>query len=396
MRLKQLFIITIIIILSTTLVLGAGIGSRKLKYNVEFISNEQIVFDYQLITTSQKTMDYEFYVLNEDEIYNHPEETRLNFTPYVEFEPKILKNIAPGQNPGFTVKINLPETIEPPGEHGLRVCVQESLSSGGMMGSRSGACGRINVMIPYPGKYLLIALTAYDTDVNKAAKVELFLNSRGLKDIQQITGAINIFNEKDELVKTLPIEKTSLKSRERKTLNFLIDTMGMYPGEYTAKAKINWDEGIKIKEDIFRIGSEKVKLLEITKKYQNNTINPVEMKVKNDWNKKTKNIYATINVGGKQLKTPTIELGAWTEGRLQTYWDTKGLSVGEYPADIKIHYADKEDTYTETFTIVPHKIEKPELQKVKTPISGLMISVIIIIIILVILNALLLLKLRKK
>jgi hypothetical protein len=396
MKIKQILIIIAIILLNSTLILGAGIGSDKLTYQMEFIPNTNLEFEYQLITTSKQTMDYEFYILNEDEVYDMPKELRVNYSDYVEFQPKILKNIAPGARPKFKAIINLPEDLSPPGEHGVRICVQESLSSTGTVGSRSGACGRIIFNIPYPGKYLIIGLIAQDTDVNNAAKIDLSLNSRGEKDINEVKGAIEIYDENNNLVKTLTVPKTSLKSRERKIINLLLDTIGMKSGEYTAKAVIKWDEGIKTKEDIFRIGAEKVKLLEITKEYQNNTINPVEMKLKNDWNKRTTNINAIIKVSNQELKTPTIELGAWQEGTLKTYWDTTGLEIGEYPAEITLNYANKADIYKETFTITEKIIETPELSKVSIPLSGLMIAIIFIVILLILINLFLVFKLRKK
>jgi len=396
MKFKQAILILALILLNTTIVLGAGIGSNKLTYQVEFSPNKQVEFEYQLITTSSQTMDYELYTTNEDEIYPVPPELRLNLTPYVRFEPIELKNIAPKTNPRFKAIIQMPESFPIPGEHGVRACVQEGTGSGGMVGSRSGACGRIIINIPYPGKYLIIALTAQDTDLGATVPVELFLNNRGLEDIKEITGTLYVYDENDNLVKTVPLEKTGLLSRERKTQKIFIDTIGLKPGEYRIKAEIKWDNGVEIKEAVFKIGAEKVELLEITKTYQNNTINPVEMKVKNNWNKKTENIYSVIKVSGHEIKTPTIELGAWQEGLLKTYWDTKGLEIGNYPAEITIHYNNKQDTYKETFTIIEQAIEKPEMQKVKMPISGLMITVIIVIIILIILNMLLLIKLSRR
>lgn len=396
MNAQKTILILIVILLNATLVLGAGIGSNKLTYQVEFSPNKQVEFEYQLITTSLQTMDYELYTANEDEIYEAPPELRLNLTQYVRFEPIELKNIAPKTNPKFKAIINMPASFPIPGEHGVRACVQEGQGSGGMVGSRSGACGRIIINIPYPGKYLITGITAHNTDLGGTAKIDLFLNNRGLEDIKEITGTIYIYDENNNLVKQISIEKTSLLSRERKTQNLFIDTMGLKPGEYTAKAEIKWDNGVERKEAVFRIGAEKVELLEITKTYQNNTINPVEMKVKNNWNQQTQNIYAVINAEGQELKTPTIELGAWQEGILKTYWDTKGLGLGDYPAEIILHYNNKEDKYKETFTIIEQAIEKPEMQKVKIPLSGLMIFVIIIIIILILLNIGLIIKLSRR
>ena len=396
MSMQKTILVLIVILLNATLALGAGIGSNKLTYQIEYSPNKQVEFEYQLITTSQQTMDYELYTINEDEAYEAPLELRVNFTPYVTFEPNALKNIAPKTNPKFRIKINMPASLSPPGEHGVRACVQEGQSSGGMVGSRSGACGRIIINIPYPGKYLLIGLTAHDTDLGGTAKIDVFLNNRGLEDIREITGNIYVYDENNNLVKQVSIEKTSLISRERKTQTLFIDTIGLKPGEYTAKAEIRWDNGVERKEATFRIGAEKVELLEITKTYQNNTINPVEMKVKNNWNQQTQNIYATIKVEGQEIKTPTIELGAWQEGALKTYWDTKGLNIGGYPAEIFLHYNTKEDKYTETFTVIEQKIEKPEMQKVKIPLSGLMIAVIIIIAILILLNIGLIIKLSRR
>ena len=396
MKIKHVLIMLVLFLININLVLGAGIGSNNLRYEVEFHPNQEFEFEYQLITTSTQTMDYELYTLNEDEIYDTPEEIKVNFTPYIQFTPAKLKDVNPGEKPSFKAKIKTPEKMLSPGDHGVRICVQETLSSGGTVGSRSGACGRIVFKIPYPGKYLIIGLTAHNTNINKAAKLDLVLNSRGEQDINQITGEIKIFDENKNLVKSLPIQKLSLKSRERKTISSFLDTIGMKPGEYTARAEIKWDEGTEIKEDTFRIGAEKVELLEITKTYKNNTINPVKMKIKNNWNKKTENIFAVININEQELKTPTTELGAWQESTLKTYWDTTGLKVGKYPAAITMHYAGKKHTYKETFTITEQAIETPGMEKIKAPISGLMIAIIIVVIILLILNVFLIYKLTRK
>lgn len=395
MKLIKIILILILFLINIIAVQGAGIGSDKLTYQVEFEPNKNMVFEYQLITTSTKTMDYELYVMNEDEIYGAPEELRINFRPYVQFKPEELKNIAPGANPRFKAKIILPEKIKIPGEHGLRICVQEGLGTEGTVGSRSGGCGRIRINIPYPGKFLIISLKAFDTDVGKTAKLELFLNSRGEQDINEVKGVIEIYDENDKLVKTLNIEKTSLKSKERKTTELFLDTINFKPGEYTAKAKIQWDGGLKEAESKFLIGAAKVELLEITKTYRNNTINPVEMKIKNNWNKQTENIYAAIETPNGEIKTPTATLEAWQEGLLNTYWDTTGLEIGNYHVKINLHYADKQDIYKETFIITEKPIEL-ERAKVKMPISGLLIGIIGIVALLIILNIVLLLKLTKR
>lgn len=334
---KKWFIVLPLLIILSTAVLGIGIGSRDLSEEVYFSPNKELSFDYQVITTSNQVMDYLPFAIMEEAFYGR--EPEVDLAPYVYFEPAVLKTISPGSNPMFRARLRFPEKISMPGVHTMRICVEETMASGGMVGSKSSACARITIIVQYPGKYLVSGLHAADTNINQATRFELNTENRGEQKIEQLWGVINIHAPGGSLINSVYTEKVSLAPQESKKLSAVLDTFNYKPGEYLAKATIFWDGEVWEINDTFRVGSLELKVINYTSEFEPDQINPFQIILKSGWNSELKDVYAVIKLPNGEIQTPTTTLQPWEDRQLTTYWETKGLAHGEYSAVMTIYFA---------------------------------------------------------
>ncbi|MBS3097877.1 hypothetical protein J4209_03740 [Candidatus Woesearchaeota archaeon] len=304
-----------------------------------------------------------------------------------------------GETKGFQVVFNFPEHIEEPGEHILKILADEQPREGGAFSVTSSVSSRITVHVPYPGRYVIWEFITDNGNVNETINFRFIVNNLGKEDIKNARGVVDIYGPSEEGFNTkigaIASETSEILSTKITTLNAILNTTGYRPGEYRAVGTLFYDEGKDAKEGFFRIGSLYVRLADYTKKFRKDSIEKLNLNVESGWNSRIDDAYAIISIKDREditnvfneLKTPSFYLKAWENKNISTYWDTHGLEVGAYNADIAIYYRN-------TTTIENVNLEV--IEEKGSPLFNITALLIIIIVILVIGDVILLMRKRKK
>ena len=375
-------IITILALCLLNSVYAIGLRGEDLSLDLDFVPNTELEINYQIVTTAQFPMDYKIIVKGE-------------LAHLITIDQDYFKLLTPGSTPWFKAKIKFPDTAEvPPGQHSLKIIVEETEASGdGAITARTAAAALITIRVLYPQAELVAAFAAHDVSENQLVPLVFGLANWGATDIQSAKADIDIFDGTGNKVKKISTEPVSIPSAQSKSKTAMLDTINMASGEYTAKAVVTWDGKKTNLSDPFRIGTLRVKMTDVTTKYNNESISPVEVTVRSEWNNGLDGVYAEIEVADEKLKTPTAYLEPWGESKLRTYWDTQKVKPGTYDAIITLNFAGSSIIDKRTFT-VEEKIS-PETEK-PSAIRPWMIGVGAILLILIIINIMLLSRLRKK
>lgn len=262
------------------------------------------------------------------------------FEDYVTFSPeKITGN--DGDYVPFQATIKLPSEAEP-GRLSTKICVIED-PSGGSISIRTKACAIVRFMSLYDGKYINMAFSAPNANVNETVPFTVSIDNFGKEDISEIRGEIEVFEGETTIAK-LNTNTVSLNSKESTVLIANWDSTGIKAGEYSAKATVYYDGEKKEAYDDFLLGKLNVLIEDYTKKVELGKINEFQITVKSGWNLDISSIYGEVRLldDNKEIvsfKTPSESLKSWETKTFLGYLDgNKVKSTGKYDAEIRLHY----------------------------------------------------------
>ncbi|MFC1705085.1 hypothetical protein ACFLZ6_02025 [Nanoarchaeota archaeon] len=381
-RYLRYIIIGLLLLSIVNPVSAMGLRAYKMWVRLDYAPNLEFSQEYQIVTTASYSQDYEMYLEGD-------------LRQYLTIEPMEFKNIAPGQNPSFTVSMYLPEGLDKeikPGTHQIRIGVRETSSAGGGgIGVLTGSEAIIDVKFLYPGKYLTANLRVDDVEVNKPAEFEISLNNGGKEDINSVRSMIDVYDAANNKIATIYTEEKPLKTNSNDILHASLDTTGLKSGEYNAVATVYYDgQELKTDKAKFKVGSLEVFITDYTKEVFAGKINPFDVEIESRWNSEISDVYAAVIVGNQEFETPTTTVKPWEKKTIAGYLDTTEMEVGEYDAEITVHYSDKATKEIGKVTII-----EPE-DVLLAPVSSTTTLLIIIIVLLVIADIIYLIYSKRK
>ena len=266
---------------------------------------------------------------------------------YVILPENTTLNIPKGGRAYFSYALKLPESIERPGIHDTQIGVREEFEPESGISAVTAATSRLRVLVPYPGKYLEVVFSADDAEAGKPVNIRLAVTSRSTEIINRIIPEVEISYEENKIYSFTMPEIANLAPSETAERTFKLNTKGYKAGDYSAKARITFDEKETITGDGFRIGTIDINILNYTEEFEIGRINEFNISIMSQWNEDIPNVYADISVmdnGAKiaGLKTPSFSISPWRTETIKAYWDVKeSLEPGEYDAEITLHYLNK-------------------------------------------------------
>lgn len=370
---KIILVFLVLLVLLAGSVQAVGLASwGPIVKKIDFIPNHQEVFSYMVTTTVDFTQDYTIFVEGD-------------LAQYVTVTPsQTLENIAPGQDPWFNVIINFPssEGNLTPGIHNIRIGIVEgALEDTGGVGGRTSVTTRIEVRILHPGKYLIADLDAPNVNINEPVRMNLYLENWGKQTINSAQGQIDVYTKESQFKDTISSNSVPVPTAGQAETYAVLDTAGYLPGDYYAEGIVNWDGQQTPVNNTFKIGTQDVKINSYTSTFEKDKINPLTINIESVWNSMTDNVYATLDFPNGRIQTPTITLQPWEKRNLTAYWDTSGVELGQYDAQLILHYADK----TKSENVQVEVLEKVEVQEQK-PLGFNYVFLIVVIIILILVN----------
>jgi len=300
----------------------------------------------------------------------------------------------PNQDGGprlITVHLKLPERIEKPGKHVLLVGAKELPTSPiGGVGGVAAIQAAIEVKVPYPGLYVEMELIAPNVNLGETVNFIVKVNNLGTDNINSARAVIDVYDEYSK-IKTINTDEKSIASKTIAELYADMPTNAMKAGSYKAIATLYYDGETKTAEKDFNIGTLYVAINNFTKELEQDKINKFDIDIESRWNNKLGNVYGEVTINGVNVKTPSYELNPWEKKNITTYYDTTGITLGEYDATIILYYEDKTTTEGGKVYVVEEikkptsetkaEVEKPFKINIEITPTTLLIAIIVILVV---------------
>ncbi len=359
------------IIASLILISAAiSIGIAPAEKSINFAPNMQEELSYRVINNENRVLDLKIDAIGELAEYAQFAQTDIHLN---EDEPEKT----------FTVKLSFPESLAP-GERTLKVRIAESIPSlevgENYVNARLELISKITVNVPYPEKYVSVNLEVDALKPDEPIKINAKIENLGRKDISNLKAEFGIY-EQDTLLQQQSTEETSLLRTDEKELSAMFTLSNYTPGLYSAKAKISYDENsIELGKD-FNVGEETISVLDYTKYFTQGKINKFDITVKNEWNRKIRDIYALIYIASfDSIKSIAYDLDPWQEKVLVSYWDTTSVPLGTYESTITIDYINRTTTKKGNVHVITEEEAEKRLEKSNTWLYVLLGAVILLLI----------------
>jgi len=359
MKYLKLFCFSIIIFF-IPVVYSMGLSTTQLRDTIFFEPNLEKTYTHYFVTNSGFTQDYETY-------------TRMqrgtNLTQYVTIVPSKFEDVPTKARIPFTVYLNLPEKIDEPGFHEIRVGIRETQSlSGGLFGVRTGAEATITIIVLYPDYFIDWGFSTENINVNETATFNINIQNLGEPLIEEAYAKIRIYDSNNKIIKTIFTETKSIKPTETQKLTAKFNTRNIEPGSYKATAILKYDGNIEEETKHFLVGTLDVDLINYTKQFYANSTDEMDIKVKSGWNSKIENVFAEVEIldenkilQEKSFKTVSESLVPWETKTLKGYINTFGLGLKNYSINIKLNYDGESKTEAGKIEII--KAPEPEIEK---------------------------------
>ncbi|RME53548.1 hypothetical protein D6783_01630 [Candidatus Woesearchaeota archaeon] len=210
-----------------------------------------------------------------------------------------------------------------------------------------------------PEKAVKASLQVSSVNQGEPAEARVQVESWTLSHIVRLFAIINVTGPEGEAVGSFETDRVSLPATKSTTLTATIPTKDLKKGSYHASALLFYD-GLSLPLSAsFRVGELDVRVVNYTRVFRKGVINQLDIIVESDWKGNIGDVFAEVRVAGEVIRTPLITLQGFSRGVLTTYWNTRGLEVGEYPATIMLFYANKTSTSDVLFSVVePPKEER--------------------------------------
>lgn len=308
----------------------------------------------------------------------------------------------------INVKINMPKNIDKPGIHEIKIIIRTIESTtASMKGTNIKAqialISRINIIVPFPGKYAEIKLLAPNFIKNRKSNFAIEVVNRGKRKILDAYATIDIYTPTNEKIITLVSDSFDVDPNKRKLVS--IEWLPKAEsGKYRAVATVIYNGRNAVDEKVFYIGSINVSIESISvRNFKLGGIAKFDIVVKNDWNEIMRDVYAEYTIHDEKNiyvedKTASMNIEARSKTVLHAYWDTEKVDEGDYVLRIVLHFMNTSNVYKYTIHVSRDRIE------INAP-SGMVIGIednsmfkilIYLMIVVIATNILLYLKLGKK
>ena len=339
-----------------------AIGISPADAYVNFVPNHEYVLDYSI--TSYRP--FEFY-------------TEGRFSEYTRIE-----TISHDEKRGhFRLYLTLPETYDLPGKHKLFVAAREKVTPGAV-NTIAAIRGYILIDVPYPGHYAEMDVSVNDVNEGDPIPISVVVRNKGKLNISNARVQLTILSD-DKVIKTINSESVAINTTGGHTFQTIILGTELKPGIYNLRANLFYEGTPKEVTKTFRVGTFNVEIVNYTRKMFNNSVNPFDIEVESKWNNRMNTVYLDLNIknGSKVLstaKTPPFDLDPWEKRKSSFYWNTAGISIGEYDLEAVIHY-DREKRVENRKIFIVEK-QPPEKETAMMPVSTIILVAIAIILVL--------------
>ncbi|MGV8151441.1 MAG: hypothetical protein ACP5OG_00005 [Candidatus Nanoarchaeia archaeon] len=249
----------------------------------------------------------------------------------------------------FNYKVKLPKSLEP-GLHTAEVVVLEipkANPDGTFVGATGAVVSQVYIYVPYPGKYADFDINVLNAEQNTTATFVIPVINRGKVGIGKIRAVIDVFSPLNEKIGTINTDEASLASNARTELSANWNISANI-GSYIARVTVFYDGESRTLEKIFSVGAQALSVDSITvNNFELGQIAKIQILVDNKWNEELTGVFANLLVYNKEnqvmadVKSSSENIAPLSKKELVAYWDTVGVSEGEYNGKLLVKYGQK-------------------------------------------------------
>jgi hypothetical protein len=270
----------------------------------------------------------------------------------------VSKDLIVGSD-SFKVRFKFPEEIEIPGVHRILVGAKEELPEDVFVGSSVNIRAVMYVHVPFPGKYIESKFQVPNVNLGEKVPIEVYVINRGKESLNFVDVLVNIYeNSTGEKVDSIEFSDVSLTTGQETYFRKYWINDQVKAGDYYAEAVINYDSEVKVLRDSFRLGDLSLRVINYTKKLEQGGIQRFDIWVESLWNDPMSGVYSDVEISdiyiNESLRTPSIDILPWKEGRLTGYLDTTHME-GDYDLGISLFYLG-ETSFTQGFLTVYRRL----------------------------------------
>lgn len=329
---------------------------------------------------------------------------------YISLSDSEASILASEGSKSFSYSLNLPEELEPGLRTGEIFAMQlPSAESGGesQILATLAVVTQVHLYVPYPGKYASAKMYVYNANQGDDVRFVIPVISAGEFDLMSVRANIDIYNKLNEKIDSFGTKSIEVMSGARGELvyNWKADVP---IGEYRAVVTVVYDEGVINLEGVFSVGSKDLELQEINVgEFSLGEIVKLEMLVENKWSEPIVDAHIETKIKNSRgdvvssFESASYDIDALSKQVFLSYWDTVGVRVGTYGAEVSINYADKSSEKSLQFEVEENSLTVVGLGYVISTEGGddsdsLVVVLIVVIVLLVLINLLWFFLLRKK
>lgn len=374
---KSAYFILLLILLLPTFVYGVGISGGDLDIETTFVPNSRFRFDF--IGIANKLFDgVDYYVYVESG----------GLKPYIEFEQERFDDLPRGASVPIVGYVNFPDSLPPPSQ-GAKICFTEECPQQGSMCGRTAACATVSAKVPQEGKYPMVSLSATNVNQNDPVTFTARINNVGKETIDSCTGFVKIIDMRNKSVGNAEFDKSDpLSSFQIREIKAVFNTVGVPPGNYSAKATIDCDGIKKDVKTAFRVGTLNINIVSYPKEIESGGIKRFVTKIESVWNDPI-DVHAEIQISGYgqniKANTATYRLNPWQNLDTEAFLDTSELEEKEYDLTIDLLYQGKNSHVKDKIQVVAPMnltpVEKEVPAKEGGGISTMTMTVILVIVV---------------
>jgi len=374
---QTIYLIVAAILTANALGLGIAPASIDIDHGTESIEKMLI------INNEDKDIDVVLYAQGE-------------LAEYLEVSDAII-HLTPGQDTvPFKLKVKSP-LLSTPGKHEIELVAMEvprkEANQGTMIVTRQAVISKVNIVVPYPGKYAEGTLHIPDPVSGEPINFVIKLRNLGRNPIDEASARIELYSPTNDLIATLESDRKPVKPKEMRELVARYHN-ALNTGKYYVKAFVNYDGEEFMLEEVFEIGNLLINIDNIyVKNFRIGEIAKFDIIVESKWNEPIPDVFADMEIRDKfgqveaMYKTTETDVPAYSKEFLEAYWDTRDASVGKYNAKITLHFLGnnleksitlnvREDSIDIDHTPTARLIDQPQSQGNSTILVLVVISIV--------------------
>jgi hypothetical protein len=298
--------------------------------------------DITFTITNNEHRDFNAYIYTEGEL-----------AKYITFGEEIIEFKSSDNSKELSYHVSLPDRIDEPGDHWGKIVVMELPAGWEAPEGETRIIATVAVMhqirlkVPYPGKFLQLDMTIQEATPGEDARFFVKMYNLGKQDVLNAVATIDILGPTNEVIETIEVGPVAVKSMQKGELLGTWES-DVNPGLYHAAATVRYDDEVGKVEKNFYVGNMLVDVLDISvKDFRLGGVAKFDIYTESKWNLPIEDVYARMVIMDKSdntvadFKSASLNMEPFEKAHIYAYWDTEGVSEGEYLAKLNLHYGDR-------------------------------------------------------